>query len=367
MSSLAFRYEHGGIFLPQLDLWLDPHQRQPGPERVFVSHAHSDHIGRHREVILTAPTARLLAARLGKRRVANVLPFGVPTAFETRGCRWQITLLPAGHILGSAMALIETGGESLLYTGDFKLRPGQAAEPCEPRHADQLIMETTFGRPHYRFPPEAGVYADIARFCRESITNGQIPVLLCYSLGKSQELLRGLIDLERPILLHRETERLTRIYEEFGHSFPAHRIADLSTPPGHVVICPPTCNLSTALRQRDDVRTAVITGWAIDPACRFRMGTDAAFPLSDHADYPELIEFVRQVAPTRVGTLHGFASDFAWRLRDQGLDARALSEPEQLTLRLENPAAEASATVDRSTPGLGDSIFVGARRDPGAR
>jgi Cft2 family RNA processing exonuclease len=334
MSSLAFRYERGGIHLPQLDLWLDPRQRRTGTERAFVSHAHSDHLGRHREVILTAPTARFMTARLGGQRQTHILPFNTPAAFETHGCHWQITLLPAGHILGSAMALIESGGQSLLYTGDFNLQQGPTTEPCEPRHADFLIMETTFGQPHYRFPAEPDVMSDIIQFCQESIRERKIPALFCYSLGKSQQLLRALVNLPLPILLHRRTELLTRIYEEFGLDFPAYRPAEIPIPPGHVLICPPACDLVTALRQENRVRTAVISGWAIDPGCRFRLGTDAAFPLSDHADFPGLIELVRQVAPARIGTLHGFAADFAWRLRELGYDAHALSEPEQLTLSL---------------------------------
>lgn len=334
MSSLSFRYDCGGIHLPQLDLWLDPRQRRTGAERTFVSHAHSDHIARHREVILTAPTARLMTTRLGGGREAHVLPFGAPVVFESHGRRWQITLLPAGHILGSAMALIEADGESLLYTGDFKLQSERATERCEPRHADTLIMETTFGQPHYRFPSEAGVLSDIVQFCRQSIQEQKIPVLYCYSLGKSQQLLQGLGDMGFPVLLHSETARLTRIYEEFGRSFPAYGIAEAHIPPGHVLICPSGCNLIGRLRQENRLRTAVITGWAMDSSCRFRMGTDAAFPLSDHADFPGLLEFVDRVAPSRVGTLHGFAADFAWRLRERGYDAWALSEPEQLTLRL---------------------------------
>ena len=122
--------------MPQLELWLDPHEPHSGAEKVFVSHAHSDHIAEHREVILSAPTSRFMQARLGGAPEERILSFGQPALFDTRGLRWQITLLPAGHIFGSAMGLIEAEGESLLYTGDFKLRRGLSAEPCEPRHAD---------------------------------------------------------------------------------------------------------------------------------------------------------------------------------------------------------------------------------------
>src|SRR5437899_8157735 len=130
-----------------------------------------------------------MQARLGGARQEHVLPFSQPTMFETGGLRWEITLLPAGHIFGSAMAWVEVEGESLLYTGDFKLRRGLSAEPCAPRHADALIMETTYGRPEYQFPPASEVLKAVIRFCRETIDNDGTPVLLGYSLGKSQELL----------------------------------------------------------------------------------------------------------------------------------------------------------------------------------
>jgi Cft2 family RNA processing exonuclease len=334
MSALTFRYQGGGIVLPRLRLWLDSRQPRGGGERTFVSHAHSDHIGRHQEVILSAPTARFLQARLGGRPVEHVLPFGERKAFESKGVEWGITLLPAGHILGSAMCLVEAGEESILYTGDFKLRQGLSAELCAPRRADVLIMETTFGKPEYRFPPATQVFASIIRFCAETIDDDKTPVLFSYSLGKSQELLAGLAHAGLTVLVHEEIHRLTLIYESFGRTFPPYIKYDGQALKGRVLICPPTSNLASTLRALETVRTAVVTGWALDASCRFRSRTHAAFPLSDHADYPDLIEFVRQVAPKTVYTLHGFAADFAWRLRELGYDARALGQPEQLTLPL---------------------------------
>ncbi|PYJ62045.1 MAG: DNA ligase [Verrucomicrobia bacterium] len=331
---MAFQFHHGGVYFPKLALWLDPHEPQNGVERVFVSHAHSDHIGEHREVILSPPTAAFMQARLGGARQEHVLPFGEPAAIETQGIRWQITLLPAGHIFGSAMSWIEAEGESVLYTGDFKLRPGLSAEPCEPRHADTLIMETTYGRPEYQFPPTREVLKGVVRFCREAIDNEETPVLLGYSLGKSQELLRGLADAGLAILLHESVFKLTKIFEQLGHRFPPHEKFEGKPASGKVLICPPMSNLSAALRKLGKARAAVLTGWAVDPDCCFRYQTDAAFPLSDHADFPDLVEFVKRVAPKRVFTLHGFAADFAQTLREMGFAAQALSEEEQLALPL---------------------------------
>lgn len=342
MSALQFQFGRSGVYLPSLHLWLDPRRAQRGADRVFVSHAHSDHTGAHREVILTDPTARLMRARIGGQRLEHLLSYGEPRTFESGSTCWRMTLLPAGHILGSAMALIETGGGSLVYTGDFKLTPGLSSEPCDFAQAhgvDSLIMETTFGRPEYRFPPAAQVRGDIVRFCREAIDCEETPVLLGYSLGKSQELMRGLADAGLPIVLHEAAGKLTRIYEAFGQAFPAYEKFDGQPTRGKVVICPPMSRLLETLRATTRVRTAVVTGWAVDPGCRFRSRTNAAFPLSDHADFPELLEFVERVAPKRIYTVHGFAADFALELRERGYDARALGEQEQLTLPFQNPQA----------------------------
>lgn len=347
MAPLDFRYQRGGIWLPGAALWLDAHEVRPAPERVFVSHAHADHVARHPEVILSEPTARLMAARLGGERVMHVLPWHQPRTFDGPGGAIELTLLPAGHILGSAMAWIEQAGRSLLYTGDFKLRPSPAAEPCAPRPADVLIMETTYGRPGYEFPPEADVLEGILRFCRETLDNDETPVLLGYSLGKSQELLCGLADAGLPLALHPQVLKLTEVYASLGVMLPAYEALDPERLRGRVVVCPPNAGLAR-LRRGGRLRTAVLTGWAVEPGARFRFGADAAFALSDHADFPELIEFVKQVRPRQVYTLHGFAADFAQSLRELGFAAWALSEPEQLGLILGDPRRNSGAGIERS-------------------
>lgn len=327
-------YQSGGLYLPQLGLWMDPHEPKTS-DLVFVSHAHSDHTAPHREVVLSQPTAQLMRARLGGEWIEHVLPFGRPLAMPGKELPYEITLLPAGHIFGSAMAWVRAESSTLLYTGDFKLRPGLSAEPCEPRPADVLVMETTYGRPQYVFPPTTDVMQGIIRFCREALDNEETPVLLGYSLGKCQELLRGLSEAGLPLMLHGAVHKMTEVYERLGQSFPPYAKFDAAQAAGKVVLCPP----GTSLRNFGRARVAVLTGWAVDPNCRFRYQAHAAFPLSDHADFPELIEFVKRVAPKKVYTLHGFASAFAQTLRDHGYDAQALSEEDQLTLPLAIPSS----------------------------
>ena len=347
MSALTIQFQRGGVYLPDLGLWLDPHEPQPGPERVFISHAHSDHIGEHREAILSAPTARLMQTRLHRAPIEHVLPFREMKSFEANGRLFQCTLLPAGHIFGSAMLFIEAEGTSLLYTGDFKLRHGLSAEPCEPRHADILIMESTYGRPQYQFPPTAEVLKGIRRFCREALDNEETAVLLGYSLGKSQELLCGLGEAGLPIMLHGAVYKLTKIYEQFGQCFPKYERYHPAAAKGKVLLCPPNVANSAMLRNLGQARSAVLTGWALDPNCRYRCQVDAAFPLSDHADYLDLIEMVKQVSPKKVYTLHGFAADFAQTLRNLGFDARALSEPEQMAFSLGTQFSNSRAAAAR--------------------
>jgi DNA ligase-1 len=343
MSALSIRFERGGVLLPRLGLWLDPHEPKTGPEICFVSHAHSDHTALHREIILSAPTSKLMHARIGGEWVERILQFGERRKFRGTGEEFEISLTPAGHIFGSAMSLIEAGGESLLYTGDFKLRKGLSAEPCAPVRADYLIMETTYGQPKYRFPPTAEVIQGIIRFCREALDNDETPVLLGYSLGKSQEILCGLGEAGLPLMLHGTVHKLTRIYENFGQCFPPYEKYEAGAARGKVLLCPPNVSGSAMLRNLGKVRVAVLTGWAVDPNCRFRYQAHAAFPLSDHADFPDLIELVKQVQPKKVFTLHGFAADFAQTLRDLGFEAQALSEEDQLAL----PLAFAAATAKK--------------------
>lgn len=331
MAALEFLYRDGGIYFPRLQLWFDPHR--PKQELAFVSHAHSDHTARHREVVLTEPTSRLMRARLGGQRKEHILAFGERHEFKREGREFHLTLLPAGHILGSAMALLECDGQSLLYTGDFKLRPGLAAERCEPRRADVLIMETTFGRPRYEFPHAGDVLRELVRFCREATEANGTALLHCYSLGKTQEVLCGLEGANLRIALHTSAFEMTKIYEQFGHRFPEHQKLDSGHGAGWVVVCPPGAS-RPALPAGNPLRSAVITGWALDPGCKYQHRCDAAFPLSDHADFPDLITFVKRVQPRRIHTLHGFAADFAGTLRRMGHEAWALSEDEQLELAL---------------------------------
>jgi DNA ligase 1 len=323
---IEVRYERG-VYLPNEDIWLDPWDAKPF---AFVSHAHSDHIAPHDEIIVSERTARLMQARMPGERHEHVLNFGEKQTIRGLG----VTLIPAGHIFGSAQFFLETNHGSLLYTGDFKLRPGRSAEPAESRKAQTLIMETTFGLPRYRFPSTEQIVGQIVAFCRDALDTGAVPVLLGYSLGKAQEILCALSDAGLKPMLHGSVHQMTRIYEQFGQSFCEYERYNANQVAGKVLICPPSVNRSRMLEKIKEKRVAMISGWAVDPNAIYRYQVDAAFPLSDHADYTDLLRYVELVQPERVLTLHGFAAEFARDLRERGIEAWALSEGNQMELTL---------------------------------
>src|SRR3984893_11707872 len=349
------RYDRG-LYLPAQDLWLDPWDAKPF---AFVSHAHSDHIAPHDEIIVSERTARLMQARLPGTRIEHVLPFGERRTVHDL----NVMLLPAGHIFGSAQFFLFTEKETLLYTGDFKLRPGKSAEPAQWRQADTLIMETTFGRPRYRFPPTEQVVDQVVAFCRETLDVGAVPVLLGYSLGKGQEILCSLDGAGLTPMLHGSIYQMTQIYEQFGQSFCKYVRYNANQVGGKVLICPPSANRSRMLEKSQRKRVAMISGWAVDPNAVYRYQVDAAFPLSDHADYDDLLRYVDLVQPKRVLTLHGFAVEFARDLRDRGVEAWALSDENQLEFPSlgSAPASDAGEGVRPSRPSSRRDVETGTR------
>ncbi|MHC4406674.1 MAG: hypothetical protein ACYTG0_44190 [Planctomycetota bacterium] len=159
----AFHWE-GGLKLSKADLAIDFRRRQP---RAFISHAHADHMARHEYALCTPQTAALYHLRLGSRPTLE-MPYRRP--IEWGGLR--LTTFPAGHCLGSAMLLAEDGRRSLLYTGDFKLGESATAEAAELPKAEILIVECTFGRPHYRWPPRRDVLARLYEQVRQAMAAG---------------------------------------------------------------------------------------------------------------------------------------------------------------------------------------------------
>ena len=309
-----------GVHWIGTDIFVDARRKR---ERGIVSHAHADHVGRHRRWVASPATAALCARRWGAEDL-EVHAFHEP--WEVDGA--TVTLLPAGHILGSAMVLVERGGTRVLYTGDFRLKPSATAEACEPRVADVLVMECTFGDPRYRFPDRLEVLDRLCDFVRQTLARDATPILFAYSLGKAQEVARLLSGRGVPVWLHQQAWAMLEVYRQFGHDFAGCRRFETEPPRHGVLILPPgpaAWPLVKGLRRR----TAAVTGWALDPWRVPRC--DAAFPISDHADFDELIELVARVRPRKIYTLHG-PDRFAARLRKLGHDAEPASMAAQGSL-----------------------------------
>jgi putative mRNA 3-end processing factor len=329
MRRTPIELDGGELRVAGTSLHLDARKRAAC---AFVSHAHGDHLGRHDRAIATPATLALMRHRLGvgKRRQTEALPAQYRTPFGLGDL--TLELFAAGHVLGSAQLRVTRSGVALGYTGDLCLEPTHAAERAEVMECDVLVTESTFGHPRYAFPPKEEILAGVRRFVEDALSDGVTPVLLGYALGKAQEIEKWLCDAGFRVRAHPAVHAINRIYAEHGVDFPSARPLDAEpVERDAVVVAPPHLAWSQALRGVRRRRTAVLTGWALDGGRRFR-GVDAAFPLSDHADFPSLVRYAKATGASRVFTVHGFEEELAAALRKQGIRSEPLRETRQLEL-----------------------------------
>lgn len=304
-----------GIFLPTLDLWLD--SRRVKPEG-FISHAHSDHLASHHNVIATAETIALASQRM---KIKRALPQRYGEPLERDG--YTLTLFPAGHCLGSAQVVIDVRatGERIVYTGDLHLGDDLFGQPAEPIPCDTLIIDATFGHPDYVFPARATVSEDVRAGVEETLHYGEVPVVLAYSLGKGQEALYILLEAGFEVHVHESTFAMTAVYQQMGARFPGRFTRWRGRrEAGTVVLMPPHARSRREMFALAPYRTLLLSGWAADPSCKYRMRVDEALPLSDHCDWNQLNDYVAQSQPQRVFTMFG-PQHFSAFLRDKGIDA----------------------------------------------
>ena len=316
----------GGLYCPAFAASVDP----PEPAaRAIVSHAHADHAAAgHGEVWATNETIAIYRRRhpewTGRSRA---LRYG--ETVEENG--FTLELHPAGHVLGSAQVLLRHDGRSLLFTGDFKRRASRTAVPAAAPRADVLVTETTFGLPVFRFPPREEVEAQLVAACRRAFEEEKTPVLLAYGLGRSQEVALALTEAGIPTVLHGSAWKLLPEFEAAGHAFPLSRAYETGPArPGEALVVPPNCARTPVVRKLKARRIVYLSGWAMREASRADFDADDLIPMSDHADFPELLRHVADVAPGIVVTHHGYARDFARILLSRGIAAEPLasrSEP----------------------------------------
>lgn len=291
-----------------------------GAAATVLSHAHGDHLvgGSVDRVVASAATAELAGVR-GEG--------DAPSTVEHP----RVDLVPAGHVAGSRAATITdpATGRTYLYTGDISTRSRFYLDGFDPPDAEVLIIETTYGRPDYAFPPQDRLESDIISWLRQSAA---APVILFgYPLGRAQKLQRLAAAAERSRIF--VTEAIAAINGVVERHLPVEFGAatfDESTElrAGDALILPASTAGRPFVEELIDgtgASTAGFSGWAVTSTFQHRGGYDVAFPLSDHCDHSELVDVVAAVDPEVVYTHHGFAEAFATHLtRHHGYRATAM-------------------------------------------
>lgn len=289
-----------GIHLPDLDIAMDVNAGVS--QHVFVTHAHADHVprDRHLTVYATAPTAAFMRLR-GYQGEITELPFLQALVLE----RAQVTLYPAGHILGSAMIYVESDQGSLLYTGDCRRPAAPSTEGfLSPESVDILITEATFGLPIYRWHAHEVLFDRIRSFAHQGLDAGQTPVFYAYNLGKAQEILHALSPTGLRVQIHGAGYPLCKVYEAHGIALGHYERYNKETLAGAVLIAPLSSDDQPMIARLRNARTAYVSGWASNEARRQQLLVDALIPLSDHIDFYELIDWIRTLRPKQTYITH---------------------------------------------------------------
>ncbi len=314
-----------GIHLKNTDIWFDA---KKGAKFSFISHANLGHLAPHDKVIATPETLKLCEGKL-KNSVTLACPYGRQFSLG----KAQVELIPAGYILGSAQIVVEINGSRIIYTGEFKLGGSKTIEPGEAKRCDILVMRCTYGLPKYVFPNADEVVENLCAFVEKFLSRGITPVLLANPLGESQEVVKILGDMGYRLSLHSSIFRIVKIYEDFGVSFSNYDRYRSKKIEGSILIVPPYARGGQVVEGIEEKRIAVLTGWALEKEfVKSVFGADEAFPISNCADFKELIAYVGFAKPREVYLVGRFSAEFARVLKKRGFNAKPLERPSQLRL-----------------------------------
>ncbi|MBN2567479.1 hypothetical protein JXB02_05335 [Candidatus Woesearchaeota archaeon] len=263
-------------------------------DRILVSHAHYDHIPSRfngKRVLCSDPTRRILRLRTRRKTIEPLHDS-------------NILSLDAGHTIGSNMFYWKD--EKVLYTGDF-CTTGKYCGKARPKRCGTLIVEATFGKADYIFPD----YGETAKELIDFVKDKGTVIVKAYTFGKAQEVCHLLSAAKIPFNVSPQVERVNRA---LGLR--------------HLYYDPKATDVLVGNYALPGYTSVGVSGWAVDPRYRYRIGADAAFPISNHCDYPQLVDFILQCRPEKVYTFHGFAEEFAGELRRAGIDAQPIVERE---------------------------------------
>lgn len=333
MQESLFEY-HGGLHLKDTILWMD----SPRPRSLcFVSHAGVAGALGHQKIVSTALTTELLrslAAAYGRGRRAHepqalVTPYG--RAFHLG--KLSLELFPSGHALGAASLLLQHQGQTIVYAGDINLRGNPLVEALEARPCDVLVLPARFGQQRWALPPVDETARSLVGFVGEALGRGQTTVILCAALGEAQEVAYLLQQAGVRVQAHRRIAPLCRVYKESGAPLePVHQYRGPSAEPV-ALLWPRALHRSRSLGRLEHTCKVLVSGLALDSEVRQSFEQlDAAFALSSHADYGDLLEYVRAASPSRVVLVGGTPWDLQQDLQGIGLEVELLAAREQMEL-----------------------------------
>jgi len=272
-----------------------------------ITHGHADHArAGHGAVLATRETLDIMAERYGEGFAGAAQAAAYGEAVDRDAV--QVSLVPAGHVLGSAQAVVRWKGLTMVVSGDYKRRRDPTCPPFEPVACDVFISEATFGLPVFRHPDDA---QEIARLLRSVAQFPERAHLVgAYALGKAQRIIRLLREggYDRTIYVHGALERLNRLYE--AHGIDLGPLAPATTASkqdfaGAVVIAPPSAIADRWARRFPDPVTAFASGWMQVRARARQRGVELPLVISDHADWDELTRTVDDLRPAELWITHG--------------------------------------------------------------
>jgi putative mRNA 3-end processing factor len=324
-----------GLYCPLGGFYIDPWKPV---ERALITHAHADHAkAGHQAYLATPDTVALMQARLGLQETAcERIAYGA----SKRIGAVRVSFHPAGHIPGSAQILVEHRGNRWVCSGDYKTDNDGWCQPFEPVPCRVFITESTFGLPIYRWPNASSVFSDMLAWWADNRAHGRCSVLVGYSLGKAQRLLKGLQaaapeGLPGPLFAHGAILRMNEVLEHLGYGLPAVERVERAAQKGQkkryadaLVLAVPSAQGSPSgeawLRRFEPYSLAFASGWMAIRGPRRRRAADRGFVLSDHADWDGLNAAVEATGAERMLATHGYAEPFSRWWRERGLEADVL-------------------------------------------
>jgi putative mRNA 3-end processing factor len=308
-----------GLWCPPGDFFIDPWQPVA---HALVTHAHGDHLRMGHGRYLTAEAGRhVVTTRVGPVDL-QTLSYG--EAITHNGVK--ISFHPAGHVLGSAQIRLEHGSQVWVVSGDYKTGPDATCAPFEPVRCDVFITESTFGLPVFRWAPQQAVFDGINGWWQDNATAGRASIVYAYSFGKAQRVLAGLDPRIGPIVVHGAVATMDEAYRQSGVALPKTQSV-LETPATDLrrclVLAPPSAQGSAWAKRFGDYSDAFASGWMLLRGARRRRNVDRGFILSDHADWPGLLEAIAATGAARVIVTHGYVDPLVRYLRELGLESGA--------------------------------------------